>query len=195
MSAVVSALQRSLATAAGHAESEHGDLVRVLVNSRSAVEASLAVVMLRDRMSERDLVSLCNLRELIAVLPAVPFTAPSELSALERMLGYERIGASFSLVVRRERALWGLEFVGDGNRVDSIVLHAENVRIPLAIHDGDFIDPAAIDALLADEVLGTALVDALHALGVDISPKFYMSVTDYVLENTVAVLDDIGGLF
>lgn len=190
-----SALQQSFETAASHARNEYGDLVRVLLNSRSAAEASLAVVMLRDRMSERDLVSLCNLRELISVLPSVPFTAPSELSILSRTLGYKQVGMAFSLAVCEPREFPRLEFVGDGNRVDSIVLHTANARIPLAVCDGDFLDPAAIDAMLADEMLGPALVGALHVLGVEISAKFYMSVTDYVLENTVAALDDIEALF
>ncbi|MDP2401553.1 MAG: hypothetical protein Q8M66_06200, partial [Actinomycetota bacterium] len=80
-------LHKSLSEASRHVRGEHGDLVTVLVNSRSGIEANLAVVMLRDLIPESELVGLCNLRELLAAIPATPFVTAVELGSLERVLG------------------------------------------------------------------------------------------------------------
>lgn len=191
----MSALHHSLSVAARHARGEHGDLVTVLVNSRSKLEANLAVVMLRDLIPESELVGLCNLRELLAAIPVAPFVCASELGSLERVLGYTHFKGSWSRLVRGSGTLAGLEFVGDGNRVDEIVLHVGHQRIALSAGDTDFIDADVVDILLRIGSLGTALVEGLRVLGTDISPPFYLSVTDYVVENAAQTLGDFGGLF
>lgn len=189
------ALQKGLATAAEHADGEHSELVKLLMNSRCNVEASLAVGMLRESMPEAHLVSLCNLRELIAELPSESFLIPERLEMLGRTLGYLAEGDTWHLEFGDAQARRCLEFVGDGNRVDSVNLHCAWGSASLAGVDSDFLSPGMAEALLTDTLWGEKLVQALLTLGMPLSPKFYMCVDDYMFENAGAALDDIKAMF
>jgi len=189
------ALQTELTQAAGHARSEYGDLVCVLVNSRSSAEAALAASILRLRVPDAHIVSLCNLRELLSEIASTPLVVPERLEMLGRLLGYQRDGDSWSLRMGGCDRARMIEFIGDGNRVDTIVLHAGDLKIPLTGVDSDFHSTEAAQALLADTEWCDGLLEALSALGLPVTPRFYMSVNDYMSEHAGAALSDIKALF
>lgn len=189
----MSALQRSVAIAARHVGGAQGDLVRVLVNASSSVEAGLALAALRDSLPEADLVLLCNLRELFVEISTTPVSVPFELDVLERVRDYEHVGCSWRTECIGAHGVAGLEFIGEGNRVDAIMLHLFTGRIPLLTCDEDLVNPKAIDALFANEDLAEELVESLRSLGLGVSPRFYLSVTDYVVENADSLLEEVGG--
>jgi len=191
----MSALQATLARAAAHLSSPDGDLVKVLVNSRSNAEATLAATILRHRIPDLELVMLFNLRELISELPSEPFWVPHELDVLSRILGYRSTGTSWRRIFEAQGSKTVLEFVGNGNRIASIWMYSGRLKAALAGPCTDFIGARAIEVLVSNVELGEGLVDALRALGHDLAPRFYFSVEDYMVENAVATLDDIRAIF
>jgi len=191
----MSALQATLARAAVHLDSPNGDLVKVLVNSRSNAEATLAATILRGRIPDLELVMLFNLRELISELPAEPFWVPHELEVLGRVLDYRSTGATWRKSFEPQGSPAALEFVGDGNRIDSVWMHSSRLKTALVGPNTDFIGEQAIEAFVSSGDLGEGLVDALRALGHDLAPRFYFNVEDYMVENAVATLDDIRAIF
>lgn len=191
----MSALQTTLARAAVHMDSPNGDLVKVLVNSRSNAEAALAATILRGRIPDLELVMLFNLRELMSELPSEPFRVPHELDVLGRILGYESAGTAWRKSFESQGDPAVLEFFGDGNRIDSVWMHAARLKTALAGPDTDFIGEQAIEALVSSSDLGEGLVEALKVLGHDLAPRFYFSVEDYMVENAGAALDDIRAIF
>lgn len=191
----MSALQTTLASAAAHLNSPNGDLVKVIVNSRSNAEATLAATILRHRIPDLELVMLFNLRELMSELPSEPFRVPHELDVLGRILGYEPTGTSWCKVFETQGSRTVLEFAGNGNRIASIWMHHGRLKAALAGADTDFIGGRAIEVFVSNAGLGEGLVEALRTLGHDLAPRFYFSVEDYMVENAVATLDDIRAIF
>ncbi|MDP2183027.1 MAG: hypothetical protein Q8K99_10725 [Actinomycetota bacterium] len=171
------------------------ELVRVLLSARSSTEANLAFILLRESMPEEPVVLLANLREMLSELPSPPFAAGTELSILERVLDYEHTGHSYRCEFESGKGFFGLEFVGDGNRVDAVVLHAPGYRTELHGRDEDMLDRGALDLLLKHDALADRLIEALHTLGLSFSPKFYLNACDYVLENGASIAAGLDVLF
>lgn len=171
------------------------ELVRILLSARSTAEANLAFIILRGSMPEEPVILIANLREMLSELPYPPFAAGAELSILERVLGYEATAHSYRREFESENGFFGLEFVGDGNRVDAIVLHAPGYRVELHSQDEEILDRGALDLLLKHDALTNRLVEALHTLGVSFSPKFYLSASDYVVENGASLAAGLDVIF
>lgn len=186
---------RALAKTARHAASENGDLVRTLVNSRSLAEANLALALLREQVSDSGLVEMANLRETLAELPAPPFAVSSELGMLERVLDWEVGERSMRRAFDSDEGVFGIEIYGDGNRVDKIVLLTVQGRAELRGSDHELLDAAAVELLLKYGGIADRLIEALLVLGFGFSPRFYMSVSDYVMDNARAVSMELGGMF
>ncbi len=189
------ATRRIVSEMAVHAAGDSGELVRVLLNSRSRAEANLAVTLLGDHLPERDIVHIANIRELIAELPIPPFAVPWELGMLRRILGYESSTDGVRMAFDCDGGVFGIEFLGEGNSVQRIALLTVAGRVELASADQEILNPKAVELLFIYEELADRLVEALTVLGLTLSPRFYMSVKDYVYENAHEVLLELEGLF
>lgn len=189
------ATRRIVSEMAAHTAGANGELVRVLLNARSRTEASLALSILRSDLPERDIVHLANIRELIAELPLPPFSTPWELLMLRRILGYESSTDGVRMAFDCDGGVFGIEFLGEGKRVDRIILLTVAGRVELSRSDEEIINSDAVELLFAYEELADRLVEALLVLGITFSPRFYMSVNDYFFENAHETSLELDGLF
>ena len=171
------------AQAVEHARGQESDLVRTLVNARSTSEANLALVVLKDLVPDDSLVFFVNLRELLSELPPTPFSAGCELEILERVLGYEKGPGSYRRAFYSKGGVFGLEFFGEANRVDRIEIVSLDAHIVLREAEDELVESDALETFLEYEDLGDTIVEALRNLGMPLSPRFYYTVADYVMEN------------
>lgn len=186
---------RALAKTARHAASENGDLVRTLVSSRSETEANLALALLRDSVPDSGLVEMTNLRETLAELPAPPFAVSSEIDMLGRVLDWEVGPHSARKAFDSDEGVFGIEVFGEGNRVDRVLLLTVQGSADLHGTEHDLLDPAAVDLLLHYGSIADRLIEALLVLGFAFTPRFYLSVSDYVMENARTAAAELGGMF
>lgn len=186
---------RGLEVAARRCESVDAELVQTLLNAVSPVEVSLALALLRQRVPEPDLVRMVNLREILADVPTPPFTAGAELSVLGRTLGYERTERSWRTFVDCSTGVCGIEFIGDGNAVLGIVLHAIEGKVVLHGAADSIVSPAALEMLMRYEELADALIEALRELGMPLAPLFYLSMTDFLAESAQSSISGLRELF
>ena len=168
----------------------------VVANARSAAEVQFAITGLKGIIGEREILRLANLREAFLDIPDPPFGTGGEIAILERVADYERTGRSYRREFISGSGFFGLEFCGDGNRVDAIVVHAPGVRVALSDHEPEEIVPAAIlDLVLKHDTFFAHLVEALQTLGVSFGPRFHMGLDEFMLEHAVQSLEEINSIF
>lgn len=173
---------------------ETRELMRVLLNATSATEANLALSVLSETMPEKALVTACNLREVIAALPASPFPMRVDEETLCRAAGLERHIAAMSRTLDD-----GLELVVTtaGNLVlDIIVKRGDEKHFwnPVPVTD-DFVTTGALDLAVSSDVLLDAVIDLATCMGVVLNPKFYVSLEDWHFEYAADVIEGLGDIF
>jgi len=179
----MTAVGKGLETAARHVRSIDAAPVQILLNATSPAQVDAAVALLRQHLSEDELVRLVNLREVLSDVPTPPFTAGTELDVLGRVLDYEHTGRSWRSLVDSPRGVCGIEFIGDGNAVAGVVLHTLEGRVVLHGAADSLVSPAALDVLTRYEELAEALMDALREIGMPLAPLFYLSMDDFLAEH------------
>ncbi len=191
----MTAAKKAFEVAALCSDPVDAELVQTLLNATSPVEVSLALGLLRERVAEADLVRLLNLRAVLSDVPAPPFCAGAELAVLGRVLGYERTERSWRSVVECPTGACGVEFIGDGNAVRGIVLHAVEGRVVLHGAAESIVSPAALEMLMRYEQLADALIEGLQEIGMPLGPLFYVSMSDFIAENARASIAEVAELF
>jgi hypothetical protein len=152
--------------------------------------------VLKDLVPDDSLVFYVNLRELLLELPPTPFPVGCELEILERVLGYEPADGSYRRAFYSKGGVFGLEFFGDANRVDRIELVSLRGHVVLRQGVETIVAPDALEFFMESEDMGDMIVEALRNLGVPLTPRFYYSVSDYVMENgSVGTTEVFGELF
>jgi len=168
------------------------DLVAEFLTTRSEVNAELAYLTLSRLLDGIELLALTNVRELLQDLPETPFHTGAELSMLARSLGYEPTGYSYRMRFEDDPStVFGLEFVGGGLTCDLVVLHTMNTRYPIHGTSEYVLDPGVMHALITQPALMQRLLEAYEALGIGITPRFYMQADEYVLEHAAAAVEDL----
>lgn len=167
----------------------------MLLSARSAAEASLAATLLSGELPERDVVRIANIREFISELPMPPFAVSGELSLLVRALSYEPTDTGARQAFDCDGGVFGIEFTGEGNAVERIILVTAEGKVEFKATGAEILDPAAVELLLHYEELADRLVEALQVLGVPITPRFYLNMADYVLDNAAQSAADLMELF
>lgn len=162
------------------------DLVEALLTARSDAEAVLAYSLLRATFSDRTMLLLANLREIIAELPEPPFLTSTGLDALEHTSEYEATGHSYRRLFESEHGMFGLEFVGGGTLCEGIVVHTASSRLNLHGDERTAVDRAMLAVLVHHQVLLDALLEALQALGHPLEPTIYITAEDFVTEHKAA---------
>jgi hypothetical protein len=188
---------RGVAHVRSHYESSAGDLMRVILNAASNAEANLALGILEQEISAKDLVTAVNLREVLRELPVSPFLMGVDMAALVRLAGLEKVKSAWRCDYEDVDGYYGLAVLGDGNLCYDVVLHADGRNIFLTpspsgevIVRGD-----ALDLLLRRETMLHELVCLVKAMGIPFTPRFYLSLEDWMLQYAEDTMEDLYGLF
>ena len=172
------------------------ELVASLLSSKSDAEASVAFSLLRYSLTDRDLLQIANLREVLQLLPTGPFRTGECLELLERAGGYESTGRSYRRAFDSSGGTFGVEFVGQGHSCRAILVHTPSGRIPVVGTEQTTVDEALVPLLVRHGILLDAILEALELLGSSLAPQIYITVDDFLAEHqTESVRDTLGGLF
>jgi hypothetical protein len=157
-------------------------LASSVLSAPSEAEALVAFSLLREKLSEDELVQLANLRALLAELPATPFRTGESLEILERAGRYEYTGRSYRRVFDGAQGVFGVEFLGQVNTCEGIVVHTPTGRLTFGAGNVCS-DESALRLLVEEAVVLDAVLEALATLGCPLDPPIYLSVDDFVGEH------------
>lgn len=183
-----------LAAIRPHYNDDTRDLMRVVLNSTSAAEANLALDLLLDAVPEKALVTVCNLREVLASLPSTPFAMTVDEETLMKTAG---LGKDRAVMRRTLDDGTEIGVTTAGNLVLDIIISTERGRFywsPVPIMD-DFVTPGLIDDIVESECLLDAIIDLAQAMGLAFNPKFYLSLGDFRTEYAHAAIEGLSDLF
>ncbi|TLM72405.1 MAG: hypothetical protein FDZ70_08415 [Actinobacteria bacterium] len=176
-------------------EGDCRDMMRVFLAARSVAEADLALAGLHDVLPERTLVSLANLREVIAEVPVPPCSIRVEAPALAQISGYAKERGSYVKPVGPDGCL--VFVLAEGNLLFDIVLGdgAERVFLAPQGNGEDRVNPRAVDLLMERSGLLEELVDLTVHMGLVFNPTLYLSLEDWALEHAGESLAGLQDLF
>lgn len=177
-----------------HYNDDTRELFRVLINSTSVAEASLALDVLAASIPDRPLVTACNLREALRALPCSPFPMRVDEETLCRTA---RLGKQMAALTKSMPGGTELVVTTAGNLVlDLIVKHKSEKFFwtPIPVID-DFVNPSIVDLLITSGYLLDEVIELVKCMGVVFNPKFYLSLDDFRLENAADVFEGIGDMF
>ncbi|MBI5232523.1 MAG: hypothetical protein HY876_10225 [Coriobacteriales bacterium] len=175
-------------------EPKTAELTRVLLNATSSAEAALALRMLEDSASSKQLVAACNLREVIAALPATPCTSSVDADTLQRIGGFER--RPLGVLARELTSNIELCVLTAGNLVLDVVFRTtdETVYWSPVPRECEFITAKALDIFIGRDEILAAMLQLARDMGVVFNPPFYVSLEDFRLEHArdaIAGIDDL----
>jgi len=173
------------------------DLVRVLLNSTSWVEASLAVELLAETVPERALVTATNIREAIKELPRCPMRMATDFERLSRVVSLERDGMGWSRIYEDAEGDYIIELLGDGNYCYDIVIHTDDgtlMWMPRS-HQEDYLNPDVIDLIMSRPTVLRNVIDLLEAMGQTFYPIFYLSIEDWRQEYAETIFAEVVRVF
>lgn len=162
------------------------ELVETLLTARSDAEAALAYSLLKSSFSDRALIMLANVREVISELPDPPFVTGTGLDALEHAAEYEPTGHSYRRLFESDHGMFGIEFIGGGTLCEGIVIHTASSRLNLHGDERTVVDHTMLQVLVHHGVLLDALLEALQILGYPLDPEIYVSADDFMKEHGAA---------
>ena len=173
------------------------DLVASVLSSASDAEASVAFSLLRYSMSDRELLQIANLREVLRLLPTRPFRTGESLELLERAGSYEYTGHSYRRAFDSAGGgVFGVEFAGEGHSCRAIVIHTPHGRFPLAETDEATVNESLLPLLVRHGILLDAILEALELLGCPLAPTIYVTPDDFLAEHCDdSMRETLGGLF
>ncbi len=166
-------------------DADDGLLLRTIVNSTSATEASFALGLLREKTPERVLVDALNLRSTLQDIPESPFAMSVEFATLQKISGLVRRGQSWVMCLGAGRNACEIELLGQGNLCYDMVVRAgrrSSFLKPGPVKN-DFVRPAALDLIMAKTDLLGEILTLLRDMGVVQNPRFYLSVEDWQMEH------------
>ena len=169
------------------------DLLRVVLNATSWVEASLGVDVLAESMTPRTLVKFANIREAIKELPRCPMGMPIDFEGLARIWNLEREGMAWVRPFEDPAGDYSVVLLGEGNFLYDIVIRADGrtlMWMPQRSED-DFLNPDVVDLIMERPTVLGNVIDLLQAMGLPFSPLFYMSLEDWRQEYAQAVFEDV----
>ncbi len=178
-----------------HIDAEE-DLVRIVVNARSRVEANLALGILRESVSERVLVAALNLREVLDSLPGYPCSMAVDETTLAKIVGLEKNHTAWTKPLDDDPDIT-LTVSTAGNFCFDLVIGVDGRNIfwtpPSA--EEDFVHPELLDACLEREALLPAIISLTEDMGLVFNPRFYMSVDDWNLDHLQESFEDFRSIF
>lgn len=169
------------------------DLLRIMLNATSWLEASLALGVLKEAVPTRALITCANLREVIKELPHCPMPMSLDFESLARIWSLEREEHAWARRFEDEAGDYSIALLGDGNYLYDIVVRAGERSLMLMPPDRamDFVNPEVIDLMIERPAILGSVVDLTTAMGLPFYPMFYMSLEDWQQEYAAAVFGEI----
>ena len=158
------------------------DLASTLISAQSDSDALFAFSLLRGTASDKHLVMLANLREVLLVMPDGPFRTAFDLDVLSRACDYEDTGRSYRRRFESDHGVFGLEFVGQGNFCEEVLVHTPASRFELYGHGYHELNAETLAIVANHAILLDAAIEALEQLGYALDPKIFLSVEDFYAE-------------
>jgi hypothetical protein len=192
----VIAVVRGLAAVRSHYASQR-ELLRILLNAASPAEADFALHILRETVPEKDLLAAVNIREVLRELPACPFAMATDMETLVRVARLERDRSAWRRRFEDVDGDFHVSILGDGNLCyDLLVADGErNVFWTPHPRNGAIIHPDALDLAMNRDTLLQEVIGMIMAMGLPVSPTFYLSLDDWMLEYAEEAMSDLGELF
>jgi hypothetical protein len=179
------------------AKAAEGQLLRTAINATSTTEAGIALGLLGDLLPRRTLIAALNMREILRELPTAPFIMSLDFETLSRVSKLERRGYSWVKRLGRGKRAPEIELLGQGNLCYDIVVRvgkATSLLKPGPV-DGEYVRPAALDLLLANEDLLREVIELTTDMGIVHNPRFYLSVEDWQMEHAAESMAGLDELF
>ncbi len=169
------------------------DLVRVLLNATSWVEANLAAELLTKSVSEKELVTLANVREVVKELPRCPVSMGVDFERLARIWELEREDSAWVRSFNDSVGSFSIVLLGDGNCCYDIVVRVDERTLMWMPRnrDDDFLNPEIVDLALERPAILGAVIELVEAMGLTFYPLFYMSLEDWRQEYACDVFDEV----
>lgn len=173
------------------------DLMRTAINSTSWVEASLAVTLAGDSVSQRTLVTAVNLREALKELPRCPITMALDFETLARVWDLKRVGGAWERAFDDPDGGYTIILLGEGNYCYDLVVRTDGRTLMwMPIHpEEDFLSPDVVDLLVRRTTLLPTVIELNQAMGLPFSPLFYLSLEDWHQEYAETMFAEATGLF
>lgn len=170
------------------------ELLRVVLNATSLVEANFALEILKDSVPEKTLVTAMNLREVLRELPASPFEMSVAEDVLLRTAGLVKDRAVMSRTLPD-----GIEIAVTtaGNLVLDVIVRLGGLPIywsPIPVTD-DYVNPGALDAIIESDHLLDGMIELAKAMGLVFNPPFYLSLEDWRMDHAADVMESLRDLF
>lgn len=180
-----------------HYFGEHHEMLRIVLNAVSPVEADLALGLVEPHLPPRALVTALNLREALAELPRCPIPMPIDFETLSGIWRLGRLGDAWHRGLADPGGDYDLLLLGNGNLCLDIVVRNEGKSrywMP-ADPENDFVNPAVLDLLISRETLVGQMVDLVKAMGLPFQPSFYFSLHDWHMEYADRIFGEIEDTF
>ena len=173
------------------------DLMRIVVNAVSWVEASLAIGLLGEKVPERSLVTGANIREALKELPRCPITMAVDFETLARIAGLDRVGSGWEREYQDPAGDYTLVLLGEGNYCYDIVVRSEGRTLMWMPHDSaeDYLNPDIVDLVMERTTLLKNVIELVGEMGMPFSPIFYLSLDDWRAEYAETVFGEICDVF
>jgi hypothetical protein len=167
-----------------------GDLLAVVVNARSRVEATLALGILRETLSEKVLMAALNLREVLHSLPDYPCSMAVDEATLARVRSAWRVQLDDDSEV-------ALNVTTAGNFCFDLVLEVDGTTYfwTPSTAEEDIINPGLLPLLLDRAAILPAVIALTRDMGLVFNPRFYMSLDDWNLDHLQESFADFEALF
>jgi hypothetical protein len=169
------------------------DLIRVVLNATSWVEANLGVELLSESVPARTLVTFANVREALKELPRCPMGMAIDFEGLARVWELEREGHAWVRDFEDPAGDYSVVLLGEGNHLYDIVIRADGrtlMWMPECSED-DFLNPDVIDLVMERATMLDNVIGLVQAMGLPFNPMFYMSVEDWRQEYAQVVFDEV----
>lgn len=172
------------------------DLLTVVVNARSRVEANLALGILRETLPEKALVASLNLRELLDSLPAYPCTMSVDEGILARVAGMKKIHSAWHKKLDDDEGV-AMNVTTAGNFCFDLVLEIDDATYfwTPSTADEDIVNPTLLEILLDRPAILPAVIQLAKDMGLVFNPRFYMSLDDWNLDHLQDCFADFEALF
>jgi hypothetical protein len=169
------------------------DLIRVVLNATSWVEASLAVEVLAKTVPPRMLVKLANIREAIRELPRCPMGMATDFESLARTWSLEPEHSAWTRSFEDSAGDYSVVLLGEGNYLYDIVIRTgDRALMWMPEHnEEDFLNPDVIDLIIERPTVLGNVISLVEAMGMPFYPYFYMSLEDWRHEYAQVVFEEV----
>lgn len=178
-----------------HLDAEE-DLLTIVVNARSRVEANLALGILRGTLPEKVLMAALNLREVLHSLPDYPCSMVVDEATLARVAGLKKVHSAWHKKLHDDRDV-ALNVTTAGNFCFDLVLEVDGTTFfwTPSTAEEDIVNPGLLGILLDRRAVLPAVISLTKDMGLVFNPRFYMSLDDWNLDHLQDSFQDFQALF